>query len=140
MGVLVRRVKTWAIIRRPSERHLKDVKWTTKAESRRGRPIVNRMMLYEMQSNDGARHLTTLCLCRAVHQFFDKKMTLSLKWWPRLLRYVVIDGAWFISKPFAARHRPHCPAVQKGVAGCNEAVSGRGLCSQPKRPAHEHLA
>lgn len=101
-------------------------------------------MLYEMQSDDGARHQTTRCLCRAVRQFFDQMTTLSLEGWLRVLRYVnrmLSDrrciGLW--AKPLAARHgqmlcRP------KGCSGRNEAVSLRGLCSQPKRPAHEHLA
>ena len=81
---------------------------------------MNRMMLYEMQSDDGARHQTTRCLCRAVRQFFDQMTTLSLEGWLRVLRYgnrMLSDRRCigFMGPSRLLHVMAKCSAGQKGV-------------------------
>jgi hypothetical protein len=79
-----------------------------KLEAREGDQSWNRMMLYGLQSNDDARHRTTLCLCKVVRQFFDQKTTTQ----PEMMTEIIAICEWYVewltvhslAKPLTARH------------------------------------
>ena len=76
--------KALAVIRKASELHRKDVKEAGESWKRERASNRELIILYETPS-DGARHRTTLCLCRAVSQ----SSTEGQHTWPEMMAEIV---------------------------------------------------